>query len=196
MIATHGNGVHYQNIGAPNGLSGPSPRSQAGPANQFVLPPIAPRPSPPISQNGTTHSSVMDANGAPTDQYGLFGYSFDGRTFEESDLPPRMRQHPPLQDLAFSNQCGALTVLSQCINLEMLPRPASAVFIRTFLLTPLNGPIARLRPRLHHRHNTILYKQASAPRLARTHRASVLDPFHRRFSRLIPISNSLSISLA
>lgn len=93
MGAAHGNSVHYQNISSQNRLGPQTARVQTGPANQFVLPPIAPRPSPPANQNGSYHSSIVDTNGLPTDQYGLFEYSFDGQTFAEGDIPPKMRQN-------------------------------------------------------------------------------------------------------
>ena len=46
----------------------------------------------------------MDANGIFADQYSLFGYTFDGQTFAESDLPPRVRQQQTSQrELLYSH---------------------------------------------------------------------------------------------
>ena len=103
MGAAHGNGVHYQNLSSHGGLGGPPARVQVGPNSQVVLPPIAPRPSPPMLQNGTAPSPAMGEIGLLAAQYNLFGYTFDGQTFAESDLPPRMRQQTTQRELPYDH---------------------------------------------------------------------------------------------
>ena len=67
-------------------------RIPPGSTNQAVLAPLAPRPSPPISQHGAPVEQSLGFQGLPADQYALFGYTFNGQTFADNDLPPRMRQ--------------------------------------------------------------------------------------------------------
>jgi len=90
--AQNANGNHYQNMSSQGANGGPYARASVGSASQAILAPIRPRPSPPILQNGVGIMQPVDAQGVPSDQYGLFGYTFDGQTFADSDLPPRMRQ--------------------------------------------------------------------------------------------------------
>jgi hypothetical protein len=92
--APNANGKHYQNMSSQGAHGGPYARASVGSASQAILAPIAPRPSPPLLQSGVGITQPLDAQGVPLDQYGLFGYSFDGQTFADSDLPPRMRQDP------------------------------------------------------------------------------------------------------
>ena len=111
--ATNGNGIHYQNMSSQEVGGGPFARVSAGSASQAVLPPIAPRPSPPSFQNGASAAPPVDAQGVPTDQFGLFGYTFDGQTFADSDLPPRMRQDLMQQGNPYEKRrstLGAVTV--------------------------------------------------------------------------------------
>lgn len=84
--------------------AGPFARASAGSASQAVLAPIAPRPSPPMLQNGVVVTPPAIGQGMPSDQYGLFGYTFDGQTFADSDLPPRMRQDPAQQENVYEKR--------------------------------------------------------------------------------------------
>ena len=75
-------------------------RAHSGITSQAALPPIAPRPSPPTQQSGTIQASPVVAQGSTAEQYGLFGYSFDGQTygqaFSECEVPSSIasdRQH-------------------------------------------------------------------------------------------------------
>lgn len=88
------NGKHYQNMLSQGVHGGPYARASVGSASQAILAPIAPRPSPPLLPNGVGITQLVDDHGVPMDQYGPFGYSFDGHTLADSDLPPRVHQDP------------------------------------------------------------------------------------------------------
>ena len=66
-------------------------RVQSASTSQAALPPIAPRPSPPIQQNVTGLPPAVVTQGPSAEQYGLFGYTFDGQTygqtFSETNVP-------------------------------------------------------------------------------------------------------------
>lgn len=59
-------------------------RAQSGSTSQATLPPIAPRPSPPMQQNVSVQPTQIVAQGSVPEQYSLFGYSFDGQTYGQA----------------------------------------------------------------------------------------------------------------
>jgi len=94
ISAPNANGKHYQNVSSRGATGAPYARASVGSASQAILAPIAPCPSPPVLHNGVGIMQPVDTQGVFSDQYGLLGYTFDGQTFADSDLPPRMRQDP------------------------------------------------------------------------------------------------------
>ena len=97
---TQSSGAHFQSMSNQAEGNGSVLRAHSGITSQAALPPIAPRPSPPTQQTGTMQVSPTVAQGSTAEQYGLFGYSFDGQTygqaFSEREVPlsmPSERQH-------------------------------------------------------------------------------------------------------
>lgn len=96
--AASGHGNSYSTIPTQGASTGHFVRVSLGSSNPAVLAPIAPRPSPPIPQSGAGTAQPLDAQGTHNQQLGLFGYTFDGETFGESDMPPKIprdQMQPP-----------------------------------------------------------------------------------------------------
>ena len=80
---TQSNGAHFHSATGQTGSNGSTTRVQHGSTSQTALPPIAPRPSPPIQQSGIGASPVVPQTSS-AEQYGLFGYTFDGQTYGQA----------------------------------------------------------------------------------------------------------------
>lgn len=93
--STQSSGAQFQSISSQTEGTGSVIRTQSGATSQAALPPIAPRPSPPIQQNGTVQAPSVISQGSTTEQYGLFGYSFDGQTYGQAFSENEMPSHVP-----------------------------------------------------------------------------------------------------
>ena len=89
---TNGNSTQYQGLSTQSVSGAAYPRVSPGSTNQAILAPLAPRPSPSIAQHGVSIGQPLNVQAVPAEQFALFGYTFDGQTFADNDLPPRMRQ--------------------------------------------------------------------------------------------------------
>lgn len=106
MGVTQTNGAHFQNPIGHTGTNGSMLRVQSGPTGQAALPPIAPRPSPPIQQHGFGQAPPIVPPAGST-EYGLFGYTFDGQTYgqavPDTEVPLTGRTVPEQHRNSFTN---------------------------------------------------------------------------------------------